>query len=149
MVAVLLVKVLLVTVAVFWLKTAPPSCAVLPLNVLVDRLSVPLLSIPPPDVPLDDGEELPVNVLPLTVSAPWLNMPPPPCWPLLARPLRIVTEFNVRLPADATSKMRNVGVPDALDRAMVAPLPWMVTFPVITGRPTPPESVVLLMAVSV
>jgi len=67
---------------------------------------------------------------------------------VLARPLLIVTEFSVRLPADATSKMRNVGVPDALDRAMVAPLPWMVTFPVISGRPTPPLSAVLLMAVS-
>ena len=149
MVAVLLVKVSLVIVAVFWLKTPPPSCAELPVNVLVDRFSVPLLLMPPPDVPVDDGAELPVNVLPVMVSVPWLKMPPPPCWPLLARPLLIVTEFSVRLPADATSKMRNAGVPAALDRAMVAPLPWIVTFPVITGRPTPPASVVLLMAVSV
>src|SRR5580693_3775234 len=149
MVAVLLVKASLVIVAVFWLKTPPPSCAELPLNVLVDRFSVPLLLMPPPDVPLDDGAELPVNALPVMVSVPWLKMPPPPCWPLLARPLLIVTEFSVRLPEDATSKMRNVGVPVAVDRAMVAPLPWIVTRPVITGRPTPPPSVVLLMAVSV
>src|SRR5580704_3405045 len=104
--------------------------------------------MPPPDVPLEDGAELLVNVLPVMVSAPWLKMPPPPCWPLLARPLLIVTEFSVRLPEDETSKMRNTGVPDAVDRAMVAPLPWMVTFPVISGRPTPPLSAVLLMAVS-
>src|SRR5215469_4162422 len=149
MVAVLPVKVSLVIVAVFWLKTPPPSCAVLPVNVLVDRFSVPLLLMAPPDVPLVAGAELPVNVLPVTVSVPWLKMPPPPCWPLLARPLLIVTEFSVRLLADATSKMRNVGVPDAVERAMPAPLPWIVTFPVMTGRPTPPPSVVLLMAVSV
>ena len=129
MVAVLLAKVSLVTVAVFWLKTPPPSCAELPVNVLVDRFSVPLLLMPPLDVPVDDGAELPVNVLPVTVSVPWLIMPPPPCVALLARPFLIVTEFSVRLPADATSKMRNVGVPVALDRAMVAPLPWTAPSP--------------------
>jgi hypothetical protein len=63
--------------------------------------------------------------------------------------LLIVTEFSVRLPAADTSKMRNTGVPAAVDRAMVAPAPWIVTLLVITGRPTPPPSVVLLMAVSV
>src|ERR1700730_3688975 len=92
-------------------------------------------SMPPPDVPLDDGAELRVSLLPVTVSVPWLNMPPPPCVAFLARPFLIVTEFTVRLTVDATSKMRNVGVPVAVDRAMVAPLPWRVGFPVITGRP--------------
>src|SRR5947209_4278782 len=149
MVAVLPANVSLVIVAVLWLKTPPPSCAEFPVKVLPDRFSVPLLLMPPPDVPDDDGAELPVNVLPEIVRVPWLNTPPPPCWPLLARPLLMVSEFSVRLPADATSKMRNVGVPAAVDLAIVAPLPWIVTFPVITGRPTPPASVVLLMAVSV
>ena len=151
--AVLLVKVSLVMIAaavpVLWLKMPPPSCAVLPVKVLVDTFNVPLLLIAPPDVPAVVGEELPENVLPVTVSVPWLKMPPPPCWPLLTRPLLIVTEFSVRLPEDATSKMRNVGVPVAVDRAMVAPAPWIVTLPVITGRPTPSLSVVLLTAVSV
>ncbi len=148
-VAVLPVKVSLGNVAVSGLTPAPPSCAVLPVNVLVDRFSVPLLLMPPPDVPVDAGAESPVNVLPVTVSVPWLNTPPPPCCPLLARPLLMVTEFSVRLPAEATSKMRNVGVPAAVDLAIVAPLPWIVTFLVITGRPTPPPSVVLLIVVSV
>ena len=113
------------------------------------RFSVPLLLMPPPDVPLDDGAELLVNVLPVMVSAPWLKMPPPPCWPLLARPLVIVTEFSVRPPEERCRRGRNTGVPDAVDRAMVAPPPWMVTSPEISGRPTPPLSAVLLMAVSV
>ena len=51
------------------------------------------------------------------------------------------------MPPDATSKMRNAGVPVAVERSMVAPLPAMVIFPVITGSPVPP-SVVLLAAVS-
>src|SRR5438270_10805248 len=128
MVALLPVNVSLVIVAVFWLKTPPPSCAELPVNVLVDRFSVPLLLTPPPDVPLDEGAELPVKVLPEMVSVPWLKMPPPPCWPLLARPLLTVTEVSVRLPEDATSKIRNTGVPEAVDRAMEVQLHWMVTF---------------------
>ena len=57
------------------------------------------------------------------------------------------TELSVSLPPDATSKIRNAGVPVAVERSMVAPLPAMVTFPVITGSPVPP-SVVLLAAVS-
>jgi hypothetical protein len=57
------------------------------------------------------------------------------------------TELSVRRPADATSKMRNAGVPVAVERSMVAPFPVTVTFPVITGSAVPP-SVVLLAAVS-
>src|ERR1039457_6155524 len=70
--AVLLTNVLSPMVAVFWLKTPPPSCAELPVKVLVVTDSVPLLSIAPPEVPVVAGEELPVNVLPATDSVPWL-----------------------------------------------------------------------------
>ena len=104
----LLLNVLFVIVAAAWLKIAPPSWPVLPVNVLVDTFSVPLLLMPPPDVPLDAGAELPVNVLPEIVSVPWLKMPPPPCWPLFARPLLIVSDDSVRLPADDT---RRCGTP--------------------------------------
>ncbi len=94
------------------------------------------------------GDELLVKVPAVTAKVPWLKMAPPPCWPLLARPLLSVSEFRFRLPLVATSKTRKAGVPDAVDRVMVAPAPWMVTFPVMTGRPVPP-SVALLALVSV
>ena len=55
-----------------WLKTPPPSWAVLPVNVDVVTVSVPLLLIAPPEVPVVAGEELPVKVDPLTDSVPWL-----------------------------------------------------------------------------
>src|ERR1022692_1128666 len=139
MVAVLLVNVLFLTVAVFWLKMPPPSCAVLPVNVLVVTVSVPLLSIPPPEVPVAAGEEFPVNVLPVTDRVPWLKIAPPPCTPLFARPLLSVSEVSVRWPAGPTSRMRKAGMPATADRLMVAPLPWIVTFPVMTGRPVPPS----------
>src|SRR5690348_5976960 len=51
----------------------------------------------------------------------------------------MVSESNVSVPEPATSKMRNVGVPLAVERVMVAPLPATVTLPVITGRPVPPS----------
>ena len=89
---------------------------------------------------------MPENVLPLITSVPWLLMAPPPFWPLFASPLLSTTESSVRWPADATSKMRNTGVPVAVERSMVAPLPVMVTLPVITGSAVPP-SVALLAAV--
>ena len=109
-------------------------------------MSVPLLSMAPPEVPVVAGDELLVNVLAVTAKVPWLKMAPPPCWPLLARPLLSVSEFKVRLPPLATSKMRKAVTPVALDRVMVDPEPWMVTFPVITGRPVPPS--VALLALS-
>src|ERR1700730_3364969 len=119
MVAVLLLNVLLVMVAVFWLKIPPPSWAVLPVNVLVVTVSVPLLLIAPPEVPCAFGEELPENVEPETLRVPWLQMAPPP-W---ARPLVIVTLLSVRFPAEDTSSRWKA--PEA-DRVIVAPLPWMV-----------------------
>src|ERR1700688_1519818 len=78
-------------------------------------------------------------------------MPAPPVDPLVSRrPLLTVSESRLRLPEPATSKIRKVGVPEAEERAIVAPLPAMVTVPVITGSPVPPPpSVELLAAVSV
>ena len=67
---------------------------------------------------------------------------------LARRPLLKVNESSVSLPDVATSKRRKVGVPAAVDRVIVAPLPAMVTVPVITGNPVPP-SVELLTAVRV
>src|ERR1017187_931212 len=135
-------------VAVFWLKTPPPSCAELPVKVLVVSVSTPLLLIAPPDVPLSAGDESLLNVLPVTERVPWLKIAPPPSTPLLARPWLSVSDVSVRWPAEATSKMRKLAVPDTVDRAIVAPLPATVTLPVMTGRPVPP-SVVLFLAVSV
>ncbi len=141
----LLLNVLLVMVAVFWLKIPPPSWAVLLVNVLLDTVRVPLLLIAPPEVPLADGEELPENVEPEMLSVPWLSMAPPPLTPSLARPLVILTLLSVRFPAEDTSIRRKATEPD---RVMVAPLPAMVMFFVMTGSPVPP-SVVLFLAVRV
>ena len=55
-----------------WLKTPPPSWAEFPLNVLVSTLSVPLLSMAPPEVPVVAGDELLVKVPAVTDKAPWL-----------------------------------------------------------------------------
>ncbi len=141
MVPVLPVNVLLVTVAVavrLWLKMPPPSCPEFPLNVLKVTVSGPLLLIAPPEVPVVAGAEFPVNLPDVTDRAPRLKMAPPPSVPLSARPFRNVSERSVRRPAEATSNMRKaaVAVPE---RAMVAPLPWTVTLPVMTGRPVPPS----------
>ena len=78
-------------------------------------------------------------------------MPAPPVeLVLFRRPLLTVNESRLRLPEPATSKIRKVGVPPAVDRAIVAPLPAMVTVPVITGSAVPPPpSVELFAAVSV
>ena len=114
----------------------------------VVTVSVPLLSIAPPEVPVVAGEELPLNVDPETDRMPWLKIAPPPCTPLLARPLASVSALIVRLPAEATSKIRNAAVPAALDLLIVSLLPTILTLPVMTGRPVPP-SVVLFAAVSV
>ncbi len=51
-------------------------------------------------------------------------------------------------PPEATSRSRKAGVPEAVERVIVAPFPWIVTFAVITGRPVPP-SLELLMDVKV
>ena len=115
---------------------------------LSDTVSGPLLLIAPPEVPVAAGEELPLNVARVTVSEPRLKIAPPPLTPSSARPLLSVTEFSVRLPPDATSKIRNAAVPAAADLVMVAPLPWMLTCPAMTGRPVPP-SVVLFADVRV
>ena len=132
-------------VAVFWLKIPPPSWAVLPVNVLVVTVSVPLLLIAPPEVPLVAGELLPENVEPEMLSVPWLSMAPPPLTPSLASPLVIVRLLSVRFPAEATSSRWKATEPD---RVIVAPLPWMVILALMTGSPTPP-SVVLFFAVRV
>ena len=145
-------NVLLVIMAVAWLKIAPPSWPVLPVNVLVDTFSVPLLLMPPPDVPLDaEGiAELPVNVLPEMVSVPCAEDAPAALLAVVRQAVaEAVSDDSVRLPEDDTSKMRNTGVPDAVDRMIVAPLPWTVTSALMTGRPAPPPSVVLFTAVSV
>ena len=55
-VAVLLVNVVLSTLEVFSMKSAPPSIATLPENVLVVIDSDPLLAIAPPEVPLSAGD---------------------------------------------------------------------------------------------
>ncbi len=143
-VAVLPLKVVSVTEAVFWVRIPPPSWPELPLKVLSDTDSGPLASIAPPDVPVAAGAELPLNVVCNTVSGPWLKMAPPPLVPSLARPLLSVTLLTDRLPPEATSSRRKAAVPD---RVMVAPLPAMLTWPVMTGRPLPP-SVALSAAVS-
>ena len=51
----------------------------------------------------------------------------------------------------ATSKRRKAGVPEAVLRAMVSPLPWMVrlSLAAMTGRPLPLPSLVLFTAVKV
>jgi hypothetical protein len=144
----LFVNVLVLINAEFWLKIPPPSCAEFPENVLVETVKLPLLSIAPPDVPLVAGDEFPVKVLAVTESLPWLKIPPPPWTPLLARPLLTVNELSVKVPLEATSSKRKAGVPAAVERAMVAPLPVMVTLPVMTGRPVPP-SVALFAVVRV
>ena len=74
-------------------------------------------------------------------------MPAPPVDPVLfRRPLLTVNESRLRLPEPATSKIRKVGVPAAVDLVIVAPLPAMVTVPVITGSPVPPPPSVELSA---
>lgn len=45
----------------------------------------------------------------------------------------IVSALSVRVPPLATPRMRKLGADEA--RVMVAPLPWIVTVAVITGRP--------------
>ena len=95
-------------------------------------------------MPVAAGAELPLNVVRDTVSGPWLKMAPPPLTPSLARPLLSVRPLSDRLPPEATSNRRKAAVADLV---MVAPLPWMLTWPVMTGRPVPP-SVALLAAVS-
>ncbi len=64
----LLVKVLVETLARFWLKIAPPSVPEFPENELVATVRVPLESMAPPVVPAVAGAEFPVNVLALTES---------------------------------------------------------------------------------
>ena len=63
-------KVVVVIEAVFWLRIPPPSWPELPVKVLSDTVSGPLLSIAPPEEPVAAGAELPLNVVPLTVSGP-------------------------------------------------------------------------------
>src|ERR1035441_7730091 len=141
MVALLPLNVLPEMVAVFWLKTPPPSCAELPGKVLVVTDSVPLLSIAPPEPPVVAGEELPVNVLPGTDPVPRLYMRPPPPRPQWwDRPLLSVSELSVSVPPGDTSKIRKAAVAGAVDRVMVAPLPRTVTLPVMTAGRCPGRS---------
>jgi hypothetical protein len=92
--------------------------------------------IAPPEVPVAAGEELPLNVVRVTVSDPRLKIAPPPLVPSLARPLLIVMPLRDRLPPEATSNRRNAVLPDLV---IVAPLPVMLTDPVMTGRALPPS----------
>src|SRR5262245_48864483 len=74
-------RVLQVSVAVPWLRVAPPSPAVLPGGVLLVTVRVPIrvpsvsLRMPPPP----KRAELPDRVLLTSVTVPprWLKMPPP------------------------------------------------------------------------
>jgi hypothetical protein len=91
------------------------------------------------------------TVTPFRVRVPWLKMAPPSADlpEPRARPFCSVRFCNVSDPPLATSNRRNAGVPEAVLRSMVSPLPAMVSlsFLAMTGSPVGP-SVVLFTAVN-
>lgn len=139
MVAKLLTNVLLEITAEWSENTPPPSCAALLENWLSTTLNVPLLFMPPPEVPDFAGDELCENVTRATVRLPWLYMAPPPLIPSLAMPLVSVRSLRTRAAVVATSKMRKAAVLGAVDRSIVAPLPIIVTAWFTVGNPFPPS----------
>jgi len=152
----LLVNVLLVTVAlpqsgvVVWHSVAsssmaPPCSAMLPLKVLLVTVRTPLswLSMAPP--PVEAWELLFRKVTPVTVNKlrlmiaapPWLGVPDAAG----VEPLLSVTLLMSKLPLSSTMKNRKSGVPPAVDRVIVAPLPTIVTLPVMSAKAFGPSAV--------
>ena len=88
------------------------------------------------------GAVLLYTVAPVRVSVPWLKMAPPSAETPQpkARPFCSVRFCSVSEPPLATSNRRKAGVPVAVLRSMVSPLPTMVRLSsaTMTGRPLSP-----------